>query len=174
MPTDRHQHYTFRTICTGSIYRWLWGCRVLPDSVARRTTCTETGARGNINFDAVGYEKMAVEAPRRTDELRARSPWGRSKSLGASTGSLMARFSRRRSPVVSAIPMTSHRPRLLGTSARLLGRRVRFLSPATTDPSAITGRARRSSSNRTWRTDRASGGESTNSLGGRDWTVAAC
>src|SRR3954471_24006268 len=86
MPTERHLlYYTFGNHMHWVDMEWLWGYQVLPDSVHDMLhLCTETGARGNINFDAIGYEKMAVEAPAALAELRAAIAEGQIEVVGAS------------------------------------------------------------------------------------------
>lgn len=67
--------------------QWLWGYQVLPDSVRDMLKlCVGAGARGCVNFDAVGYEKMAAEAPEALAELRAAVADGRVEVVGASYG----------------------------------------------------------------------------------------
>ncbi len=52
--------------------QWLWGYEVLPGSVRDMLhLCAETGIRGNVNFDGIGYEKMAAECPEALAELEA-------------------------------------------------------------------------------------------------------
>ncbi|MEQ9030103.1 MAG: hypothetical protein RLP44_15445, partial [Aggregatilineales bacterium] len=56
--------YTFGNHMHWVDMQWLWGYDVLPDSINDMLTlCNETGARGNINFDGIGYEKLASESP---------------------------------------------------------------------------------------------------------------
>ena len=65
-------YYTFGNHMHWVDMEWLWGYHVLPGSVRdMHFFCNETGAKGNLNFDGVGYEKMAVEAPEALAELRA-------------------------------------------------------------------------------------------------------
>lgn len=67
--------------------QWLWGYQVLPDSVTDMLRlCAATGARGCVNFDAVGYEKLAAEAPEALAALRAAVADGRVEVAGASYG----------------------------------------------------------------------------------------
>lgn len=64
--------------------QWLWGADTLPSSVRDMLGLVEaTGARGNVNFDAVGYEKLAAEAPEALAELRAAVQAGKVEVVGA-------------------------------------------------------------------------------------------
>jgi alpha-mannosidase len=64
---------------------WLWGYDVLPGSVRDMLRiCDETGAKGCVNFDAVGYEKMASECPEELELLRQAVRAGRIEIVGAS------------------------------------------------------------------------------------------
>jgi alpha-mannosidase len=67
--------------------QWLWGYQVLPDSVDDMLAlCAAVGARGNLNFDAVGYEKLAAEDPAALERLRAAVAAGTVEVVGASYG----------------------------------------------------------------------------------------
>ncbi|MFG0330227.1 MAG: hypothetical protein ACF8PN_10050 [Phycisphaerales bacterium] len=67
--------------------QWLWGYSVLPGSVRDMLhLCRETGVRGNVNFDGVGYEKMAAECPEALADLRAAVRDGSIESVGCSYG----------------------------------------------------------------------------------------
>jgi alpha-mannosidase len=66
---------------------WLWGYFVLPESVRDMLWyCRKTGTKGNINFDAVGYEKLAVQAPQALASLREAIAGGTVEVVGASYG----------------------------------------------------------------------------------------
>jgi alpha-mannosidase len=66
---------------------WLWGYAALPSSARDMLEfCARTGAKGNINFDGIGYEKLAVEAPEVLAELRAAIASGQIEVVGASYG----------------------------------------------------------------------------------------
>lgn len=66
---------------------WLWGYDVLPGSVRDMLRlCEETGAKGCVNFDAVGYEKMAAECPEVLQQLRQAVQSGQIEIVGASYG----------------------------------------------------------------------------------------
>jgi alpha-mannosidase len=72
-PRQRRQlFYTFGNHMHWVDMEWLWGYFVLPSSVRDMLAfCDQAGIKGNVNFDAVGYEKLAVEAPEALAELRA-------------------------------------------------------------------------------------------------------
>src|SRR5690606_6752638 len=48
--------------------------------------CRETGARGNVNFDAVGYEKLAAQSPASLSDLRDAVAEGIVEPVGCSYG----------------------------------------------------------------------------------------
>ena len=80
-------YYTFGNHMHWVDMQWLWGYHVLPGSVRDMLRfCAETGARGNVNFDGIGYEKMAVEAPDALAELREAIARGQIEVVGASYG----------------------------------------------------------------------------------------
>ena len=56
--------YTFGNHFHWVDMQWLWGYDTLSRSVRDMLDfIAATGARGNINFDVVGYERMAAEQP---------------------------------------------------------------------------------------------------------------
>jgi len=64
-------HYTFGNHMHWVDMQWLWGYHVLPGSIRDMIRfCQETGAKGNVNFDGVGYEKLAAEDPDALAELK--------------------------------------------------------------------------------------------------------
>lgn len=66
---------------------WLWGYHVLPGSTQDMLKfCRETGAKGCVNFDGVGYEKMAAEAPEALTALREAVQAGQVEPSGGSYG----------------------------------------------------------------------------------------
>jgi len=66
---------------------WNWGDQVLPSSAEDMMQLIDTtGARGELNFDAVGYEKMAEQAPRVLARLRDYIRRGQIEVAGASYG----------------------------------------------------------------------------------------
>jgi len=80
-------YYTFGNHVHWSGQQWMWGYDVLPSSVRDMLElCEATGARGNVNFDGIGYEKMAAEAPEALAELREAVRSGRIEVVGGSYG----------------------------------------------------------------------------------------
>lgn len=66
---------------------WLWGYEVLPSSVEDMLNlCESTGAKANINFDGIGYEKLAYEAPATFQTLREAVQRGQVEIVGGSYG----------------------------------------------------------------------------------------
>lgn len=95
--------------------QWLWGYDVLPSSIRDQLhLCAETGARGCVNFDGVGYEKLAAEDPDALAELREAVRDGRLEIVGASYGQPYGLFQG---------PESNVRQRVLGVRAclRLFG-----------------------------------------------------
>lgn len=67
--------------------QWLWGYHVMPGSTFDMLKfCRETGAKGNVNFDGIGYEKMAAEAPEALQALREAVQSGLVEPVGCSYG----------------------------------------------------------------------------------------
>ena len=63
--------YTFGNHMHWVDMQWLWGYDVLPGSVDDMLAyCRATGVKGNINFDGIGYEKLASESPEHIAILR--------------------------------------------------------------------------------------------------------
>ncbi|MFM9995443.1 MAG: hypothetical protein ACKVU4_06530 [Phycisphaerales bacterium] len=80
-------YYTFGNHMHWVDMQWLWGYGVLPGSVRDMLRLIdETGARGNVNFDAIGYEKMAAECPEALAELRDAIAAGKVEPVGCSYG----------------------------------------------------------------------------------------
>ncbi|CAN5869101.1 hypothetical protein BH24CHL4_BH24CHL4_21940 [soil metagenome] len=78
-------YYTFGNHMHWVDMEWLWGYSVLPGSVRDMLElCRTAGVKGNVNFDAVGYEKLAVEAPGTLAELRQAIHDGTIEVVGAS------------------------------------------------------------------------------------------
>ena len=98
---------------------WLWGYHVLPGSVRDMLHfCAATGAKGNVNFDGIGYEKLAVEAPDALAELRAAVAAGTIEVVGASYGQPYGLFHGGESNVRQRIYGVRTVLRLLGTRPR--------------------------------------------------------
>ncbi|HEU4743481.1 MAG TPA: hypothetical protein VFS50_17975 [Meiothermus sp.] len=80
-------YYTFGNHMHWADMEWLRGYHVLPGSARDMLRfCRESGARGQVNFDAIGYEKMAAEAPDALAELREAIRRGTIEVSGASYG----------------------------------------------------------------------------------------
>lgn len=80
-------YYTFGNHHHWVDMEWLWGYRVTPDSIRDMLKfCRETDAKGNINFEGVGYEKVAAEAPDALEELRQAIREGTVDPVGCSYG----------------------------------------------------------------------------------------
>lgn len=87
MATRQPLYYTFGNHMHWVDMEWLWGYSVLPDSARDMLRfCRETGAKGNLNFDGVGYERLAAEAPEVLEELRQALRAGHIEIVGASYG----------------------------------------------------------------------------------------
>jgi alpha-mannosidase len=87
MTTRKPLYYTFGNHMHWVDMQWLWGYEVLPGSVRDMLhLCRETGAKGCVNFDAVGYEKMAAECPEALAELREAVAAGTIEPVGCSYG----------------------------------------------------------------------------------------
>ncbi|MBS1722051.1 MAG: hypothetical protein JSS66_03470 [Armatimonadetes bacterium] len=79
--------YTFGNHMHWVDMEWLWGYHVLPGSVRDMLAyCRQTGAKGCVNFDGIGYEKMASEAPEALAELRKAVQEGVIEPVGCSYG----------------------------------------------------------------------------------------
>ncbi|MBC8063723.1 MAG: transposase [Chlorobia bacterium] len=80
-------YYTFGNHMHWVDMQWLWGYHVLPGSIRDMLHfCRETGARGNVNFDGIGYEKLAAEDPEALAELREAVQAGIIEPVGCSYG----------------------------------------------------------------------------------------
>ncbi len=86
-PAPQPLYYTFGNHMHWVDMQWLWGYDVLPGSVRDMLTLIrETGAKGNVNFDGIGYEKMAAECPEALADLRAAVQAGDIEPVGCSYG----------------------------------------------------------------------------------------
>ena len=80
-------YYTFGNHMHWVDMQWLWGYHVLPGSIRDMLHfCRETGAKGNVNFDGIGYEKLAAEDPEALAELREAVQAGIIEPVGCSYG----------------------------------------------------------------------------------------
>lgn len=79
--------YTFGNHMHWVDMQWLWGYHVLPGSIRDMLHfCEETGAKGNVNFDGIGYEKLAAENPEALQELKEAVSRGQVEPVGGSYG----------------------------------------------------------------------------------------
>lgn len=64
-------YYTFGNHGHWVDMEWLWGYDAMPSSIVDMLHfCNQTGAKGNLNFDAVGYEKWAAANPEMVASMR--------------------------------------------------------------------------------------------------------
>lgn len=95
--------------------QWLWGYDVLPDSVADMLTlCRTVGVKGCVNFEGVGYEKMAAECPEAFASLREAVQGGLFEVVGCSYGQPYGQFHGGESNVRQRVYGTRTVRRLLG------------------------------------------------------------
>jgi len=87
-PTPRRTvYYTFGNHNHWVDMVWNWGEFVLPASVRDMLyLMDETGAKGNVNFDVVGFEQLAITDPKAFDALKQAIHQGRAEIAGASYG----------------------------------------------------------------------------------------
>ncbi len=84
---QRTVHYTFGNHKHWVDMVWNWGEFVLPASVRDMLLLMdETGAKGNVNFDVVGYEQLAITDPEAFELLKRAIRDGRAEIAGASYG----------------------------------------------------------------------------------------
>lgn len=80
-------YYTFGNHMHWVDMEWLWGYFVMPASIRDMLHfCNTTGGKGNVNFDGIGYEKLAVEAPDALHELHQAIQQGQVEVVGCSYG----------------------------------------------------------------------------------------
>ncbi|UCD76418.1 MAG: hypothetical protein JSV91_05730 [Phycisphaerales bacterium] len=83
----RPLYYTFGNHKHWVDMQWLWGYDVLPGSVADMLKLVvDARVRGNVNFDGIGYEKMAAECPDALADLRRAVDQGKIEPVGCSYG----------------------------------------------------------------------------------------
>lgn len=79
--------YTFGNHMHWVDMEWLWGYHVMPGSVRDMIRlCREAGIKGCVNFDGVGYEKLASEDPEAFAELKEAIQSGLIEPVGCSYG----------------------------------------------------------------------------------------
>ncbi len=80
-------YYTFGNHMHWVDMEWLWGYHVLPGSIRDMLhLCREAGVKGCVNFDGIGYEKLASEAPEALADLREAIEAGVIEPVGCSYG----------------------------------------------------------------------------------------
>src|SRR6476620_4666822 len=80
-------YYTFGNHMHWVDMAWLWGYHVLPGGVRDMLLlCKEAGVKGCVNFDGIGYEKLASEDPEAFAELRTAIRVGLVEVVGGSYG----------------------------------------------------------------------------------------
>lgn len=99
--------------------QWLWGAEVLPGSVSDMLALVRaTGAKGNVNFEGVGYEKMAAESPEALASLRDAVGRGDIEPVGCSYGQPYGLFHGGESNVRQLVQGVRAVRRLLGVRPR--------------------------------------------------------
>ncbi|HRL11639.1 MAG TPA: glycosyl hydrolase-related protein [Aggregatilineales bacterium] len=112
-------YYTFGNHMHWVDMQWLWGYQTLPDSIRDMLDlCNATGARGNINFDAIGYEKLASENPQSLAELQQAVKSGQLEVVGGSYGQPYGLFHGSESNVRQRIYGVRTTQRVLGVAPR--------------------------------------------------------
>lgn len=110
-------YYTFGNHMHWVDMQWLWGYNVLPSSVRDMLDfCQQAGVKGNVNFDAIGYEKMAAEAPEALAQLRQAVQASLIEVVGASYGQPYGLFHGGESNVRQRVYGVRTVRRLLGVS----------------------------------------------------------
>ncbi|MCA9286278.1 MAG: hypothetical protein KDA22_13720 [Phycisphaerales bacterium] len=80
-------YYTFGNHMHWTDMQWLWGHDVLPGSVDDMLhLIAEARVKGNVNFDGIGYEKMAAECPEALIRLRDAVARGDVEPVGCTYG----------------------------------------------------------------------------------------
>jgi alpha-mannosidase len=86
-PLKTTLYYTFGNHMHWVDMEWLWGYATLSSSVEDMLRLIEeTGVKGHINFDGIGYEKLAGQNPETVARLRAAIQSGSVEVAGASYG----------------------------------------------------------------------------------------
>lgn len=85
MPRPIPLVYTFGNHMHWVNMEWLWGYDVLSGSTEDMISyCRNSGVKGNVNFDGIGYEKMASESPEHLAMLRTAIQEGMIEIVGGS------------------------------------------------------------------------------------------
>ncbi|MCE9595989.1 MAG: hypothetical protein K8S98_17505 [Planctomycetes bacterium] len=84
---EKTLYYTVANHMHWTDVQWLWGYDALPSSTRDMLRLAEgLDSKGNVDFDAISYEKLAVEAPEAFAELRVAVQAGKLEIVGASYG----------------------------------------------------------------------------------------
>jgi len=111
--------YTFGNHMHWVDMEWLWGYDVLPGSVDDMLNyCRTAGVKGCINFDGIGYEKMAAECPEHLAKLREAVQEGTIEVVGGSYGQPYGLFQGGESNIRQRIYGVRSAIRLLGVRPR--------------------------------------------------------
>ncbi|MFI5384532.1 MAG: glycosyl hydrolase-related protein [Fimbriimonadales bacterium] len=87
MPDRIPLYYTFGNHQHWVDLQWLWGYDVLPGAIRDMLLlCREAGVKGCVNFDGIGYEKLAAEDPEAFASLKAAVQDGTFEIVGGSYG----------------------------------------------------------------------------------------
>ncbi len=119
MPRRIPLYYTFGNHMHWVDMEWLWGYDVLPGSTEDMLEyCQKAGVKGNLNFDGIGYEKMASESPEHLALLRAAIKEGTIEVVGGSYGQPYGLFHGGESNIRQRIYGVRTAIRVLGTRPR--------------------------------------------------------
>ena len=122
--------YTFGNHFHWVDMQWLWGYDTLSRSVRDMLDfIAATGARGNINFDVVGYERMAAEQPVALAELRSAVHAGLVEPVGCTYGQPYALFHGAESALRQLVYGARGVVRLLGVRPRTFWEEEFFFFP---------------------------------------------
>lgn len=79
--------YTFGNHMHWVDMQWLWGYNVLPGSTEDMLAyCTQARLKGGLNFDGIGYEKLASESPEHIASIKEALDSGQIEIVGGSYG----------------------------------------------------------------------------------------
>lgn len=99
--------------------QWLWGYTVFPSAVQDMDTyCRGSEVKGGVNFDGIGFEKLAGEDPERLALLKQLISEGKAEVIGGSYGQPYGLFQGGESNIRQRIYGIRTAIRLLGTRPR--------------------------------------------------------
>ena len=123
--------YTFGNHMHWVDMTWLWGDHVLPGSIRDMLRlCREAGVYGNVNFDGVGYERLAGDDPTALAELVSAVHDGTIDVVGGSYGQPYGLFHGGESNVRQRVLGARVVRRLLGVRVARSGKRSSTSSPS--------------------------------------------